>query len=377
MSSTTLSSRQTAFILFMILVGNALVAPAAGSGNSSWISNLLAALAGWYVLAVIIGVQKAFPGRSIIQITELCLGKLGGKLLNFIYISAIFYATIVYLFDACVIIRTILPFITCYLLRPLIMLAAAYCIYKGVNTVGRLTEILVPIALLLAGLSFILIFIIADFSRLQPVWADWKALLGGIIESAGWPYSSISCLAMLLPFVTDLAAKKKTIYIWYLAGVSVVALRSFLVIAVLGPEMTILLQFPLYASLRMLTLADFQRVELFFFLLWFTGGFVVLMINYLAASLALKDYIGLPRLNPLVLPLGFFLTVISLYMYSSDMEFYALGSVTTPLISLTLNLLYLTIVGAVVKLRKQHAGKPSILSAEFRPEPAKRPSRPG
>ncbi len=274
MSSTTLSSRQTAFILFMILVGNALVAPAAGSGNSSWISNLLAALAGWYVLAVIIGVQKAFPGRSIIQITELCLGKLGGKLLNFIYISAIFYATIVYLFDACVIIRTILPFITCYLLRPLIMLAAAYCIYKGVNTVGRLTEILVPIALLLAGLSFILIFIIADFSRLQPVWADWKALLGGIIESAGWPYSSISSLAMLLPFCKGFSCKKRKLFtsgIW--PEYRLIVLRSLLIIAVLGPELTILLRFPLYSSLRMLTLADFQRVELFFFLLWFTGGF--------------------------------------------------------------------------------------------------------
>ncbi|MGS0763203.1 GerAB/ArcD/ProY family transporter [Syntrophomonas curvata] len=354
MQSTTLSSRQAAFILFMILVGNALVlAPATAAGRSAWISNLLAALVGLYIIAVIIGVQKAFPGQSIIKTTELCLGKLAGKLLNFIYITAILYATIVYLFDACIIIRTILPFVTCNILRPLMMLAAAYCIYKGVNAVGRLTEVLAPVVLLLVIMSFILMFIVTDFSRLQPVLADWKALLGGVIESAGWPYSSISSLALFLPFVNDLAEKKRPIYICYLAGVSVVALRSLLIMAVLGPEMTILLRFPLYSSLRTLALADFQRVELFFFILWFICGFTVLMINYLAASLALKDYIELPRLNPLVLPLGFFLTVISLYMYNSDMEFYALGSVTTPLISLTVNLLYLTVILIAVKLRKQ------------------------
>lgn len=352
MQGTILSSRQAAFLLFMTLAGNALVlAPATGAGSSAWLSNLLGALVGLYILVAIISIQKAFPGQSIVKVSELCLGKLLGKILSLIYIIVLLYATIVYLFDACIIIRTILPFITCYILRPLMVLAAAYCIYKGVNAVGRLAEVLVPLSLLLITISFLLMLTVADFSRLEPVLADWKAILAGTIDGAGWPYSGISILALFLPFVNDMAKKKYLIYVWYLVGVLVVALRSLLIMAVLGPDMTILLRFPLYASLRMLALADFQRIELFFFILWFISGFTVLMINYLSASLALKDFIGLPRLNPLVLPLGFFVTVMSLYMYSSDMEFYTLGSVTTPIIILTVNILYTTIIWLGIKMR--------------------------
>jgi len=375
MNRTVLSSRQAAFILFMTLVGNALVlAPAIGSGRSSWLSNLLAALIGLYIIAAALAMQRAFPGQSIIKIAELCMGKLAGKLLNSIFLVIICYSTIIYLFNACIIIRIVLPFATCILLRPLVMLAAAYCIYKGVNAVGRLTEILVPIALILITISFALMLIVADFSRLLPVLADWKAILGGAVDGAGWPYSGISILALFLPYVNNLGKNSRIIYVWYLIGVLIVSLRSLLVVAVLGPEVVTLLRFPIYASLRTLALADFQRVELFFFILWFISAFTVLMVSYLASTLALKDFVGLPRLKPLVLPLGFFLTVISLYMYSSDMELYSLSAVTTPLLSLFMTVLYLTVVLLAVIFRRQPGHRTvsvATLSAGSHPEPAK------
>ncbi len=352
MDNSSLSERQLAFLLFMTLMGNALIlAPISGSGRDAWIANLLASLVGLYLLFAIISIQKAFPGQSIIKISEICLGKVAGKILSFIFITMIFYSIIIYLFDACILIRTIFPFLTCYLLRPLLVISMAYCIYKGSNAIGRLTDLLAPITLLFIIGSLLVISTAADFSRLQPVAADWRMLIGGTLDGAGWPYSVITVLALFLPFKSDPGGKYRLLYIWFFVGVIIFTVRSILVMAILGPEYVLLARFPLYASLRIVAFADFQRVELFFFILWFVSGFMVLLINYMAGVLAVKEYFNLTHFKSLILPTGFFLTVISLYMYNSDMEFYTLEGITTPLLKLSINLLYPTILLLAIKIR--------------------------
>ncbi|HHV16841.1 MAG TPA: GerAB/ArcD/ProY family transporter [Gelria sp.] len=363
MAESSLSERQLAFMLFMSLMGNALIlAPISGSGRDAWISSLLAAVIGLYLLFAIISIQKAFPGQSIIKISEICLGKLAGKTLNLIFITMIFYSIIIYLFDTCILIRTIFPFLTCNILRSLIIISTAYCIYRGVNAVGRLADLLAPLTLLFIVGSLLVISTVADFSRLQPIVTNWRMLVGGTLDGAGWPYSVITILALFLPFRSDTGERNRLLYIWFFAGVIIFTIRNILVLSILGPEYVLLTRFPLYASLRFVAFADFQRVELFFFILWFVSGFMVLLINYTAGVLAVKEFFKLPNFKSIILPIGFFLVVMSLYMYNSDMEFYTLEGITTPIIKLSINLLYPTIILLAIKIRGQSLQSPQIQS---------------
>lgn len=352
MENSSLSERQLAFLLFMSLMGNALIlSPISGSGRDAWLANLLASVVGLYLLFAIISIQKSFPGKSIIKISEICLGKLAGKILSLIFITMIFYSVIIYLFDVCILLRTIFPFLTCSLLRPLVVITIAYCIYKGSTAMGRLADLLAPITLLFIIGSLLIISTEAYFSDLVPIAVDWRMLAGGTLDGAGWPYSVITVLALFLPFKSDPGGKHRLLYIWFLVGVVIFTVRNILVLAVLGPEYILIARFPLYASLRFVAFADFQRVELFFFVLWFVSGFMVLLINYMAAVLAVKEYFNLADFKSITLPIGFFLTVISLYMYSSDMEFYTLAGITTPFLNLIINLLYPTILLLAIKIR--------------------------
>jgi spore germination protein KB len=351
---SVLSTRQFSYLMFLSLVGNALIlAPIGSVGRDIWAANLLGSLSGLYVIYVILSIQKTFPGLSIIEASELCLGKIAGKGLSLLFLLMIFYSCMVYLFEACILIRTIFPFLTCYLLRPLMILTAAYCIYKGINAVGRLAEVFQPLAIFFIACGLILMASVADFSRLQPVLADLKPVLGGAINGAGWPYSGVVVLALFLPFVNDLKTKQPIIYIWYFIAVFIFVIRSIIIMGALGPQFTMLVRFPMYATLRMIVFADFQRVELFFFIIWISSGFIVLLVNYLAGLLVLKNIFSLPGFKSLILPFGFLVTVISLYMYSSDMEFYSLESPTSPLINLTIGLLYPTIILIAAKLRRK------------------------
>jgi spore germination protein KB len=351
--NTNLSIGQVSFLLFMILLGNTFATtPISGVGRDIWLIILLSSVTGLYLILAMVTIQRAFPGQSIIQISEICLGKIAGKTLNLLFITIIFYITIIYLSDLCIVIRTLLPFLTCNLLRPLIMFTAVFCIYKGINSIGRLAELIMPLILLFITANLLVISTTTDFFRIYPLLADWRIIAGGLIDAAGWPYSGIIVIAILLPFVSDIKQSTRSLYIWYFVGVIIFTVRILLLVATLGIEYLELSRFPLYSALDKTAFANFERVELFFFALWFVFGFMALLINYLAGILAIKEWFNLADIRSIILPAAFFLVVISLYTYSSDMEFYFLEVTTTPLLALFINILYPTIILIALKLRR-------------------------
>jgi len=363
MQNTYLSTWQFSCMLFLTLLGNAIsLAPAGGAGRDAWIAHLLGSLVGLFLIYAMLRIQKAFPGESIVKISEICLGKWVGKIFSLMFILLLFYAVALYLFDLCILLRTIFPFLTDFVLRPLLILTAAYGIYKGTTVVGRLSELAVPVILLFIFASFAIISSAANLNFLQPVLSDWRKLAGGAINAAGWPYARIAVMVFFLPFVTDLKEKSHLIYIWYYIGVIIFLTRAILILAVIGPEYVLLARFPLYAAIRSVALADFQRVELFFTLLWLVSGFIIVLVNYFAIILALKDSLNLPRIRPIILPVGLFLVVISLFMYTSDIEYFPIQSRIASYLYLLGNLFYLTIILAALKLGRQTQHKTGDVS---------------
>ena len=75
-----ISSQQVAFLTFLLMLGSAFVAvPEATAGRNAWVSSILAALIGFYALAVFCATVM-FPGVSIFKIFELSLGLVPGKI---------------------------------------------------------------------------------------------------------------------------------------------------------------------------------------------------------------------------------------------------------------------------------------------------------
>jgi spore germination protein KB len=93
-------------------------------------------------------------------------------------------------------------------------------------------------------------------------------------------------------------------------------------------------------------------MELFFFLLWFIIGFMVIVIYYQGLLLGLTDMLVLKDYKVLILPVGLCIIVFNLYMFPSDIEFLDTAKKYLPFYSLPIHILYPTIILIAAKLRQ-------------------------
>jgi spore germination protein KB len=126
-----ISSQQVAFLTFLLMLGSAFVAvPEATAGRNAWVSSILAALIGFYALAVILRLQLMFPGVSIFKIAELSLGLVPGKILNMVYLFIVWVVAILYLGDIISLLRQLFPLLPAFSLRTIIILTAVCCLFR-------------------------------------------------------------------------------------------------------------------------------------------------------------------------------------------------------------------------------------------------------
>ncbi len=96
-------------------------------------------------------------------------------------------------------------------------------------------------------------------------------------------------------------------------------------LSILGAKLSNLYQFPLFEVFRLSGFGDFQRVELFFFILWFITGIITIILYYQGLSLIVQDLFSLQDYKALILPLGLCLVVFTLYMFPNTVEYQLLG----------------------------------------------------
>jgi spore germination protein KB len=357
--NTHLSSRQVGFMAFCLLLGTAVTyMPENSAGRDAWICTLLAIPVGVSILALVIGVQKMFPGRNILEVSQLVMGRSLGLLAYLVYLALLFLMAILYLYDLMILLHSVLLYINKYYLNAIIILSCSYGLYRGVTAIARLVELMVGLILFFLLLSFfILIICCADFSQLTPVMADIKPILAGTLYVANWPLAQASLLLMYLPFVLDLAKRAKEIYYWYLIAALILIIRSVMTVAVVGEELSIMSRFPFYEAFRIMRVGDFERIELFFFALVFVCGLLALLFFYQGLVLGIQKLLQLENYRAIILPLGLLLISLMLYMFPSDLEIMFFERIL-PFVMLPVQLFFplLLFIGGKIYFKRQ--GKP-------------------
>jgi spore germination protein KB len=365
MNRSIISSQQLSFLVLLLLLGNSLIyVPEFNAGRDAWAASLIASLAGWYILLLIISMQNRYPGLSMVKLAELSLGKITGTIFNLIFFSTLILVLIILIFDFVIFLRVIYSPLQPFVLDSILVLTAAYCLYRGITAISRLGELFVWITLFFLILSVITTIPNMNLTRLTPVLASWKPLLAGAFYGADRPFSQVIILAFFLPLVNDFKEKQKYIFIWYLAGVGLLVLKNFQVLSVLGAEKTDILRFPLYEVFRLISFANFQRVELFFFVLWFIIGFTSVVIYYQGLVLGLKEMFRLKDYRVLILPLGALLVVLDTYLFPTDIVFLSSAAKYYPFFTLPVFIFYVTIVWLVSTLRHKTVIRQEVKKSE-------------
>ncbi|GAX91388.1 GerAB/ArcD/ProY family transporter [Effusibacillus lacus] len=313
-----ISSLQMAILMYPTILATAiLLVPAITARHAErdmWLSPIWASLIGFLTVYIAYRLNRIYPKETIIEYGEHILGRISGKAIGLVFL---FF----YLHTSGIILREYGEFINGkFLLRtPMIvtigsmMLVTAFAVRSGVEVLGRISQIFVPINILLLVLLNLLLFPELKTKHMLPVMEKgiMPSVMGAVTPQS-W-FSEFFLASFLYPFLTDREKGMKWGMISVLAVMLTMVVTNIFTLLLFG-EITASLTFPVMESSRYISIADFlEHIEAVVMAIWVTGTFLKISVFYYALSLGTAQWLNLSDYRPVVLPLGFLLVVFSIW----------------------------------------------------------------
>jgi spore germination protein KB len=319
-----ISALQSAMIMYMAVIPTAiLTSPSITfkyAKQDLWISPIWA-LSGFITVYVALRLHSMYPGQNIVQASERIVGRFLGKMIGFMILF-------IYLYLNGIAIREYGEFVVGAFLNqtPLIVvtgsmvLVCAFAVRGGVEIVGRFAQLLLPI---FVGLFlFIIIPIIPDLraSNMLPVMGEgiMPSISGaGVLQV--W-FSEYITISFFLPFVTDREKVAKSTMISLFAVILTLVISNLVTLLLLG-DMTGNYNYPFKILAKYINLADFfTHLESLFMAIWVVGAFVKICVFFYVSVLGAAQWMNLSDYRPIVFPLGFILTLLSIWVARNFQE---------------------------------------------------------
>lgn len=270
--------------------------------RDGWMSAILLIISTSFLAGVAALYVRTFSSHSLVQSLIIALGPWLGRFLGIYYLLWLSISTCMFLRKFTFYVEdTILPQTPSYVLAGLFIIPIAYATWHGIEVIGRLAEILTPLAMLVtAGLS-VLMMRHMDFTHITPILADgWTPVLRGAVIP--WRFSTelMLCL-MFLPNVKDPSKSlgKNLFLIGLVLTVSGV-FAEVLIVGILGQQVTFS-EYPILEAVRTIQLGAFlSRLDPLYAMGTVSILILKLTIYQYAWFLALKDLLHLPSYRPIV-----------------------------------------------------------------------------
>ncbi|BCJ87304.1 GerAB/ArcD/ProY family transporter [Effusibacillus dendaii] len=279
-----------------------------------WISPIWA-LSGLIAVYVALRLHNMYPGQNIAQACERILGRFPGKMMGFIF-------PFFYLYVNGIVVREYGEFVvgTFLLNTPLIVvsgsmvLVCAIAVRGGVEIVGRYADLFLPAFITLFLLIIVPILPDLRVSNMLPVMGEgiMPSIAGSFVLQT-W-FSEWITTSFLLPFVADQKKATKSILISLLAVILTLVVSNLATLLLLG-EITGNFTYPFLILARYINLADFfTHLEALFMAIWVLGAFVKICVFFYVTVLGAAQWMNLSDYRPIVFPLGFILTLFSIWV---------------------------------------------------------------
>ncbi|RKD24993.1 hypothetical protein BEP19_03925 [Ammoniphilus oxalaticus] len=318
-------------------------------------SQFMPLLYGLFICLIMYELAKQFPDKHLFEITFIVAGKWVGGFINgtvlifmFIRLSAEMHAITGFI-NTTLLTRTppeIIAFVFTIIL-----------IYYGrtsVEVIARVTDFFFPVLIL--GILLVFVATINEFylSRVGPFLSEGisPVLKGNIISLTS--YGEIYIMGAFLHMIP----KAKVLITSIRHGVLLAALGFSLVIllsiGVLGSVISGRMMYPPYMVVEQIHITDFlDRVEIFFFSIWFPALAIKVVIIFLAILMVLSSFLGTREYKLYSMPVGLFVFVASFFTFQSPIGVLDFKSYAFPLLIPTIQLpVYLVVLG-LAKWRKR------------------------
>jgi spore germination protein KB len=281
------------------------------------------------------------------------LGRIPGNILNAFFLFIIFTILISYGVDVSIIITTVNPRYSTILLNSVIYASCGFVVYHGINSIARLSSVIVWFVLIFLILGFLLPLTQADFRQLTPFLPEWKPLFFQSIFVSSWPFSEIVIISAFLFLNSDLKQNKRVIYYWYSAAVLSSIAFTILSLVILGPELTILYNFPTQEVLHLNDLGAFSRLDIFFASFWVSASFVAIICYYQSFTMFIQQLFSLKSSRSLIIPAGLMAFALGLSVSISNLAYFDWFIHYLPLVNVFIIFTYVSALLIAILLYKK------------------------
>lgn len=293
-----------------------------------WIAVLLAMVtAAVFLYYPLADLGMHFPGKTIVEYSELILGRYVGKVYGFLITYYFFQVHCWTLREFGELSRVILPQTPIAVFMIFFSCITIFAVYYGVETIGRCAEFVFPLGVLALILILIAGLMSIDFSRIQPLMeSGFLPLIKASISPLDWLTVGF-VFGVISSFIKDERKLKK---IGFMAiGIAGFLLASFSLIniVILGVPVLEVTNFPLLAVAQVSRFPGFERIELLVIGLWITWIFIRGAVFSFAAVLSIAQLFRFEDYRFLIVVETVFAISYAVFQYESFVEQFYLYSV--------------------------------------------------
>lgn len=260
------------------------------SQQDSWISTAIGAVYPLYISLMCIYISKKYPDHNILFLSKKYFGNFLGSTLNLLFlIEYIFYITAI----TSGYINMMRVFSTEFLspekLSIFIAAVCMYAAYKGINLIGKISEIIFYITL---PFIFLPIFSIGKSTILNlfPILGSgFSNILKGSIETT-YSYTGIEALFLIYPYINDKSKIKSSSLKGVLLTMLIYVWLVFVTIYYFSLDVTGKNLWPVLSASEIIDIPIINNFRYFFILSWiFIMLRIISLMDFIMLSI-LKDF---------------------------------------------------------------------------------------
>lgn len=308
-----INKRQLFFLVMMEQIGSTnLWALGIEAKRDAWIVILFSLLIGCALIWIYTELQKQFPNDNIAGLTTSLLGKIIGWPLGLLYgLVAMFNTTRTASEFTDLLKVTFLQETPFMVIMFLFLAAIIYILLMGLETLARLTEIILPLTLMIFAAMYILIIASGamDLEKVTPVLEDGIApvLKASFPIVINFPFGLSFVFMQFWHFTNPQKSIRRTTLLAVVLSGLLLSFNLLTIISTLGVDLATRSTIPSLETVKLINIGDIvTNLDVIGIILIFIGGFYMATIRLLSASMILSTLFHINDYRWLLIPLAIF-----------------------------------------------------------------------
>ena len=322
----TEKARISSIQLFLLLSGflfgsTVILAPAQGAKNDAWLAILLGGTGGALLMGIYAAIASLNPLKTLVDILKEKMGKVIGNMFAVLYIwYFIHLASLVFRNFGEFICTVTFPETPMVVVIGLFAVILVYAINSGIEVIGRLSELLVPVIPLVVLIISLSLITVHDFTAFLPILENGiTPVLNAAFGFISFPFGETIAFLMLFPHLNKKEKLKKVVFVSAAVSTLLGIILFFRDIFVLGSDLMARSTFiPHLTSLLIPGLNVEPLVDINLLI----GGGVKISVCIYAAAKALSQIAGIGYYRKLTGAISTFCVVLSIWVYENVLEMF-------------------------------------------------------